>query len=187
MRQRDTLYFSPKYQFFAIDFNDPKKLIDMFSDRVYGFYINPARLLCKNGDGFASGLLCIVTIDFLSRIANPESEEVGKRIERWLRSNINEFNTADCARRFYKDFRCGLVHEGRIKPFGEFSFESKQMITLQDEIMRVNPGMLLEQIAQSFQAYLSRLIVDEKEFLKLQTCLKNDFNSEVIKNSRQEL
>lgn len=121
MRERDTLYFSPHYQFFAIDFNDPKKLVDVFADRVYGFYLNPAKLLSENSDGFACGLLCIATIDFLSRITYP-TEKVGDRMERWLRSNIKEFNTGDCARRFYEDFRNGLVHEGRIKPFGEFSF-----------------------------------------------------------------
>ena len=155
----------------------------MFADRVYGFYINPAKLLSQNNDGFgfACGLLCIATIDFLSRIAYPNEQKVGDRIEKWLRNNIREFNDDDCAMRFYEDFRCGLVHEGRIKPFGEFSFESKQLITLQDEIMRVNPGILLGKVIESFQNYINKLLVDKQEFLKLQKCLKSDFEFERLK------
>jgi hypothetical protein len=149
---------------------------------VYGFYLNPAKLLSQNDDdfGFACGLLCIATIDFLSRIAYP-NEKVGDRIEQWLRNNIKEFEMDDCARRFYEDFRCGLVHEGRIKPFGEFSFKAMQMITLQDEIMRVNPSILLEKVIESFQNYLNKLLADKQEFLKLQECLKSDFEFEVLK------
>ncbi len=79
MRERDALYFSPNYKFFDVKFNNPKELVNMFADRVYGFYINPAKLLCKNGHGFATGLLCVATIDFLSRITYPDYK-VGDRI-----------------------------------------------------------------------------------------------------------
>lgn len=72
MREEDKLHFSPKYIFADIDFDNKEKLIDAFNDRVYGFYLNPAKLLDNNRLGFACGLMCAATIDFLARLIYPD-------------------------------------------------------------------------------------------------------------------
>jgi hypothetical protein len=178
MREKDKLHFSPKYIFADLNFGDKDKTIDAFKDRVDGFYLEPAKLLDKKYMGFGCGLLCITTIDLLARLTYPRSK---KRIEDWLKNNIQEFQKVDFAERFYKDFRCGLVHEGRIKPFGEFSYEAKQIVTSEHNVIRINPHILLERIGQAFEEYLKKLENDPKEFNVFKNILKNDYNAEIMR------
>lgn len=90
-------------------------MIEAFEDRVNGFYLKPIEEFNKIGYGFASGIICVTTIDFLARIAIG-SDKVGERLRVWLKDNISAND--DLANRFSKDFRNGLVHEGRIKNCG---------------------------------------------------------------------
>jgi len=176
MREKDKLHFSPSFIFSELDFEDQENLIVAFKDRVYGFYLKPADLLCENGMGFACGLLCIATIDSLARLSYPKSNA---RIEDWLKNYIPEFQEADFAHRFYEDFRCGLVHEGRIKPFGEFSYESKQLVLSVQGIIRINPHLLLKRVIQAFEQYLTELKRDPNELQIFKTILKKDYETEV--------
>jgi len=183
MRAEDKLHFSPKYIFAELNFEDKEKLIEAFKDRVYGFYLNPAKLLNEEKFGFSCGLLCVATIDFLARIAFPK-EDVGERIKKWLKNNIDEFKKEDFARRFYKDFRCGLVHEGRIKNPGEFSYESKEIVSCEDKIIRINPGILLRKIGKAFERYLAELKKNPDAFNEFKIRLIQDFGEEVEREHR---
>ena len=178
MRAGDKLHFSPKYIFAELDFDNEEMLLKTFKDRVYGFYLDPAKLLDERKFGFGCGLLCVATIDSLARVVFPEKNEAGERIEEWLKDNIDEFKKEDFAIRFYKDFRCGLVHEGRIKNPGEFSYESTKIVSRDDEIIRINPGILLRKIEESFERYLSELEKNPNTFSKFKGRLKKDFGEE---------
>lgn len=178
MREEDKLHFSPKYIFGDIDFNNKEKLIDAFNDRVYGFYLNPAKLLDDNRLGFACALMCAVAIDFLARLVYPNFAP-GLRIRYWLKDNIPEFNNGDFAARFYEYFRCGLVHEGRIKNPGEFSYESSHVVAAEDGIVRINPSLLLKKIERALTEYLIKLQKDSVAFDNFRRCLKKDFETEV--------
>lgn len=178
MREEDKLHFSPKYIFGDIDFNNKEKLIDAFNDRVYGFYLNPAKLLDDNRLGFACGLMCAATIDFLARSIYPDFSSK-LRTKNWLKDNIKEFNDEDLAVRFYEDFRCGLVHEGRIKNPGEFSYESNHIVATKDGIVRINPSLLLRKIEHALTEYLAMLQRDSVAFDNFRRCLKKDFEAEV--------
>ncbi len=68
MKIGEMLYFSPKYKFSDLKWDDKKTLIEAFKDRVRGFYLEPARQLNDAKKGFATGVLCVTTIDFLARI-----------------------------------------------------------------------------------------------------------------------
>ena len=138
MRVNNILLFSPVYKFSDLNWDDEKILIGAFKDRVKGFYIEPAEKLNDDKNGFAAGILCVTTIDFLARITIG-ADNVGERIERWLSKCITEFNQNDpddrsrtLARRFYKEFRNGLVHEGRIKNCGQFSDNFNELIHMED-------------------------------------------------------
>jgi hypothetical protein len=170
LREGDKLHFSPKYIFADIDFDDRVKLINAFNDRAYGFYLNPAKLLDNNQLGFACGLMCAATIDFLARLIYQGSPSK-LRIENWLKDNIKEFNNENLAVRFYKDFRCGIVHEGRIKNPGEFSYQSNQIVTTKDGIIRINPGLLLRKIEHSLTEYLTMIQRDSAVFDNFRQCL----------------
>jgi len=43
MRIGDMLYFSPKYKFLDLKWDDKKTLTKAFKDRVEGYYIKPKR------------------------------------------------------------------------------------------------------------------------------------------------
>lgn len=85
MRIEDTIYFSPSFKFKDIDWENKDQLIEAFSDRVCGFYLNPAEKLNSNKDGFATGLLCIATVDFLARIAMEKEKDQAPELENGLR------------------------------------------------------------------------------------------------------
>ena len=185
MRVGDILYFSPKYKFSVLNWDDKKILVDAFKDRVKGFYIDPAEKLNNDKNGFAAGVLCVTTIDFLARITMG-SDNPGERIERWLRKYITEFNQMDSnnqnitlARRFCKEFRNGLVHEGRIKNCGQFSDDHSKLIHMEDRIMIINSALLLEAIKTSFETYMGRVENNTSLFHQFRCALIRDFGDDV--------
>jgi len=185
MRIGDILYFSPNYKFSVLNWDDKKILIDAFKDRVKGFYIEPAEKLNDDKNGFAAGVLCVTTIDFLARITI-RADNVGDRIERWLRKYITKFNQIDSnnrsrtrARRFYEEFRNGLVHEGRIKNCGQFSNNFSELIHMEDKIMVINSVLLLEAIKTSFETYMDNVENDTSLFHIFRCALIRDFWDDV--------
>jgi len=185
MRVNNILLFSPVYKFSDLNWDDKKILVDAFKDRVKGFYIDPAEKLNNDKNGFAAGVLCVTTIDFLARITIG-SDNAGERIERWLRKCITEFNQKDpddrsrtLARRFYKEFRNGLVHEGRIKNCGQFSDDHSELIHMEDRIMVINSALLLEAIKTSFETYMDNVENDTSLFHQFRCALIRNFGDDV--------
>jgi hypothetical protein len=185
VRIGDVVYFSPNYTFIDLKLDDKENLVSAFIDRVEGFYLAPARQLNEAGHAFASGSMCVATIDFLAKIQTGE-EKVGKRIEKWLTDNIPDFADPDpqnpnrtLARRFYEEFRNGLVHEGRIKNAGQFSFDYGNHIELLGPVMIVNPSILLERISEAFAHYMEDVSSDEVTFQILRCSLVLCFRTDM--------
>lgn len=184
MKVGDILYFSPNYKFNQIDWDNKEELIKAFKDRVDGFYLNPADDLNKKEYGFVAGLVCVTTIDFIARIS--VGGKVGYRFKKWLCKNIPHFNKKDpnnsnktLAKRFYDEFRNGLVHEGRIKDCGQFSYEFKDTISVNDGVMLINPEILLKDIKKAFEEYIREVKENQEAFGKLKEALKRDFQGDV--------
>jgi hypothetical protein len=162
VRIRDILYFSPKYKFIDLKWDDKDNLLKAFQDRVEGFYIEPTRKLNEEKKAFAAGVLCVATIDSLARIETG-LDKVGDRFEYWVKNNIEQFNRPNpdkpsqtLAYRFYDEFRNGLVHEGRIKNAGQFSHDRNELVNTvevngAESVMIVNPDCLLNAVATSFR------------------------------------
>jgi hypothetical protein len=177
MRIEDVIYFSPSFKFKDIDWNNKDQLIEAFRDRVCGFYLTPAEYLNSKKNGFATGLLCVVTIDFLARIAIRMGP--GPRIKEWIEGNIKEFKGKNhMCKKFLEDFRNGLVHEGRIKNVGQFTYDI-QRIYCDGDVMLINPDKFLNSIKKSFQNYVSDIKVDEEKFKKFKELLMDDFKKEI--------
>ena len=177
MKVGKILYFSPKYKFLDLKW-DKKTLIKAFRDRVEGFYLNPAKLLNEGKHAFGAGVLCVTTIDFLARITI-NSEKVGQRIKGWLTKNIpGDFNET-LAQRFYEEFRNGLVHEGRIKNCGQFSYDFSELVHQENGIIIVNSNLLLEKINDSFESYMTKVRTDNFTFQLFKCALMRDFQEDV--------
>ncbi|GBD98831.1 hypothetical protein BMS3Abin07_00858 [bacterium BMS3Abin07] len=185
MRIGDILYFSPKYTFSALQWDNKDCLIAAFRDRVEGFYLNPAEELNHRKYTFASGVMCVTTIDFLARIETCMNN-ARNRNEKWLKDNIEEFKGRDpskhsqsLASRFYDEFRNGLVHEGRIKNAGQFSYNFGELVKVEESAMIVNPGFLLKAIKGSFERFIDKVKSDDSAFRSLKCALLRDFRKEV--------
>lgn len=183
MRINDFLYFSPNYKFEDIDLNDKELLIDAFEDRVKGFYLEPASILNAQKKAFATGILCVTLIDSLSRL-HENQNNVGDRMAIWLINNIPEFNK-DLAKNFYKNFRNGLVHEGRIKNGCQFSCETNRLVHQEEEIVVINVDLLLKRIYYVFDLYITQLRNDHDKFRVLKKQIEGDFSKD-LKNSNDK-
>lgn len=177
MKINDILYFSSKYRYDQINFDNRDLLLDAFEDRVIGFYLRPAGFLNCNRDAFATGVLCVTTIDFLARISL-NCDKTGERIKKWLKDNIPEFDEY-LAERFYKDFRNGLIHEGRVKRGGQFSYQIGQLIYKEEDVVVVNPNLLLKSIYKAFESYLDVLKSNDVKF--------ESFKERLMKDTKKDL
>jgi hypothetical protein len=195
VRIRDILYFSPKYKFIDLKWDDKDNLLKAFQDRVEGFYMEPARKLNKEKKAFAAGVLCVATIDFLARIETG-LDKVGERFEYWVKDNIEQFNKPNpdkpsqtLAYRFYDEFRNGLVHEGRIKNAGQFSHDRNKLVEAvktngAESVMIVNPDYLLNAIATSLKGYLKKVKDEQFVFQAFRCVLIRDFQKDVKYTNR---
>lgn len=188
MRVGDVLYFSPKWRFMDMDLSKKDMVLDAFRDRLDGFYLNPAHKLAEGRNAFACGVLCSCAVDFLSQY-DSRVRKVGARIEAWLIANVDGMSRADTvdatrtlAQRFYSDFRCGLVHEGRIKNLGEFSFDYDKVIVTHKKLMIVNPKILLSKIRQGLGTYLHKVDAEPRMWNKLKRKLKAKFGVEIAES-----
>ena len=185
------LYFSPKYTFeevkTLIERDERNELIEAFKDRVYGFYLNPAKklneMVLKNKDNieysFSIILICSAVVDFLA-LFQSGVENSKERSKKWLENNIHEFKSnPELASKFYSWFRCGLVHEGRIKSGGQSSYEFGGLIYLEEgKYIKINPDNLLKEIEKAFESYINTLYENDEEFERFKALLYKKFVEE---------
>lgn len=166
------LYFSPVFRFSDLDVGDREKLVEALRDRLMGFYLAPASRLVDTGDAFAAGLLCCAAVGFVALCAGDDHPEI------WLCKNIGEFRgDKKLANRFWKCFRDGLVHEGRVRAFGQFSLEFPHLLNIDGPALVVNPRMLLEAIQKAFHGYFENL--DATQSARLIRRLQRYFGAEI--------
>jgi len=172
MRIGDVLHFSPRFRFSDLDIEDNQKLVEALRDRLFGFYLEPASRLLKTADAFAAGLLCCSAIDFVALCSGEGHPEA------WLRKNIPDFADDEAlAGRFWKSLREGLVHEARVKAFGQFSLDFPTLLNIVGPALVVNPQLLLGAIREAFTSYLEHL--DEARSARLVKRLRRYFQAEI--------
>lgn len=194
MKVGDYLYFSPNVKFRDLKWDEKEILINAFIDRVEGFYLKPAKKLDELKRGFATGVLCVTAVDFIARISTG-IKEPRERMVKWLNDNIEQFRGPDpensentIAYRFYKDFRNGLVHEGRIKRAGQFSYDfPNELLKVQKGIIIINPHFLLEAINKSFIEYMDKVEREGIAFQGFRSALEEDFREDVELSVRTDL
>lgn len=185
MRIEDGIYFSPNLKYSDVNYNQPEALIGAFRDRIKQYYIEPIKKLNADNDAFAAGLICVTTIDLLSRLKN-DIDEVRKRYVSWLVLEIPDFDlpvlrnqTVKVADLFYKQFRNGLVHEGRIKEGGQFSYLFGDLITMEENFLVINPRHLVEKIEISFDKYILDVKSKPEELKEFIKMIKRDYGADI--------
>lgn len=186
MRIEEEIYISPTDTFLDIKWDDSDKLISIFSNRIHGFYFEPAEKVNNEDHAFAAGLICLSLIDLFSNIQNG-SNTVGFNFKHWLKTNIQEFDEPDpdgqyqnLAHRFYKEYRNSLVHECRIRNAGQFSYDHENIIyfirNTERHIMVVNPKLLLSHLKEVFSDYIITIIENEIEYKKFERMMRINFS-----------
>lgn len=159
-------------------------LIDIFENRLMTFYIDPAKLMDDNRYAFAEGIMCVSAIDLLVRMQSGHTELTNSGIHfmKWMenympefkdnavyvsvydRRNRNTINIPKSIYDFYKDFRCGLVHEGRIKNGNQFIYVNESILVRKNgDIAEVNPKILLDRIIEISKKYIALLRISKSE------------------------
>ncbi|MDB4890453.1 MAG: hypothetical protein JWL61_2308 [Gemmatimonadetes bacterium] len=152
MRFEDGLYFAPGVRFIDLDLS-AADLADKWWSRIEGFYLSPARTAADAGAGFASGVLAVSALDAMARIV-VGSSQVRVRFKRFANENLPSFVADEAAEALWDQFRNGLVHEGRIKDGAEFTLESPVTLAQIDDVWRINPARLIDELTNAAESLL---------------------------------
>ena len=147
-------YFSPSYNVYIMRkevLPNPKLLCKAFRERVYEYYIKPA----KSISAFAQGVLCSTLIDFLAKILYP-NKGVGARIREFLVKNISF--SKENAKSFYYYVRNGLIHEGRVKCGCYLDNEIEKTVQITEGVLKFNPEMILKEVEIWLKNYLKKVV-----------------------------
>lgn len=178
MRIADELYFAPRIKFSDIALRNDSVLASQLYARLFGFYLEPAYILIDKRYAFAAGVIIVTCIDALSRFEFGTNVGTNKRFPDWCTSKLPSFKDG-YSQRFYKDFRNGLVHEGRVKKGGEFTFDRKQAVTASDETFSINPEFLIEEVVAALDEFTNRIVVNSEDAENLKNVIESDFEYEL--------
>lgn len=170
--------FAPCVPFRDLDLDGPN-LPDQFRERIYEFYLRPARVTAEAKYAFAAGLLVVASIDALSRLVSPE-QGVGQRFVHWMIEELPSFRNEGLSRQFYRDFRNGLVHECRIGGGGKFSLASQpQCVKVDGGVISVNVRLLIEEVEQALERFIHSIKSNLETRRKLSDTLRVEFASDL--------
>lgn len=176
------LYFAPGIKFGEADLNGPK-LPEQLERRIDEFYIEPAVECASRGHAFAAGVLLVNCIDALARFRYGDG--VGERFRKFTREELCSFKDDQFTKRFYREFRNGLVHECRLKNGGQFSLETGMTVQQAGGILLVNPRYLAMEVRAALRTYIDLLERDQVERARLADILKKDFAEDLALLQRE--
>ncbi len=125
MKIGEVIYFAKGIPFSQVDL-DGQRLLEQFQRRIKDLYIVPAQECADQEHPFAAGVLLVSCIDALARLRYGGG--VGERFKKFLRDYVDSFATDHLAKKFYDNFRNGLVHEARLKTGAQFSLELTETV-----------------------------------------------------------
>jgi len=163
--------FSPNCTFDDLKDAEIDKLIDAFIDRMKGWYFQPLKSLLgldtektKGDYDFISLAIECMLIDALAGYFYGIERNTGKcSFIVFLIENLG-FKSYKEAEKFYEDFRCGIVHETRIKKSGFVSRKEKfPHYWIVNDKLYVNPVKLFTELKSFFIWYCDKLLEEDKE------------------------
>ena len=182
MRDKKKLYFSKKILFREIDWDDKENLICQIKDRIFEFYLDPAKALGELDYGFGQCVLLCTVLEFLASFENEEGKSKGKHFQQVVQ-RIHGFDSKK-SRRFWRNYRNGLVHEGYIKGLDQLSFTQKEVVSLEQNIMVVNPQILHKKIEFLVYQFVSLITTEQEQYTSFLRIMKKKFAEDVDRSKR---
>jgi hypothetical protein len=102
---------------------------------------------------------------------------VNDRIKDFIRSleflkKQNAESQKIIAKLFDDYFRNGLIHEGRIKNFGQFSYDYNWLLNFENDFKMINPSLLLTEVDLYCRNYIQKIASDKSHYSLFITKLK---------------
>lgn len=203
-------YFSSAVRYSQIDWSDLDQIIDAFRQRIHDWYLDPATELAKNIHfAFSVMALNCLLIDTLSQFVSgknsskiPEfTDFIRKRLPEVYSSRLQpsirhydgkhkERELADVADALYYGFRCGILHQAHVLPYGgvvprasePVHIEASGLLRYKDSgldcpVVIVDPLTLLDDLSKSFEVYLDELKDRDPKNDSLRARFKDKFSS----------
>ena len=187
-------FFAPSYDVNKMRnevLTNPNSLSKAFRERIYEYYLKPAR----NLPAFPQGVLCFTLIDFLAKIIvtdinqikdyraffkdnfnknsyrDPKKIYVGERIVTFLVKDIKLFNHEDgyC---FYKYVRNGLIHEGRVKCGCYLDNTIEDVVQKTEGVLKFNPNIVVQELESWLKYYFQNVEKGKDTYEKLRDYVK---------------
>ncbi len=161
MKIGEEVFFAPGVTFVQLDL-DGIELPGQYRRRVEGYYLEPAELLINAGLGFAAGLLTVAAIEAMSRLyfgpnrLHRVTNRDFRTFARHLLPSFAEHKTADL---LWRNYRNGLVHEGRLKEGCQFELGRQTTFDLSGPSPVVDPARLVAEV----RAALEQLVKEMNE------------------------
>jgi hypothetical protein len=202
-------FFSSKVQYSEIEWSDLDQIVEAYRQRIQDWYLDPARELSKNIHfAFSVMALNCLLIDTLSQFmaGEPSSgdffkEFIQKRLpatySRKLKKPIEHFDgkgkqakaLEDMSSVLYHGFRCGILHQAHIPPYGGVVPGSEFAVVDGDyglvkykksgadcPSVMVDPLSLLDDLERAFETYLQDLKDRDPKNDPLRTNFKRKFS-----------
>lgn len=201
-------YFDKDRLYSQIDWSKLSDVIDAFQKMICDWYLNPAKELAKNGH-FAFSVMAIncLLIDTLSQFVNGVNASRRDLFKQFIRDKLptyslvltnsiqhndgtrNDVILNDVADVLYHGFRCGILHQAHITPYGlvdpgadsPVRQETAGYVKYKNSgsdcpSVVINPLKLLEDLTQVFEQYLRELKDPNPTYNPLRNKFKRKFS-----------
>jgi hypothetical protein len=204
---RANRYFDKDRQYSEIDWTNLDQVVDAFQKRIRDWYLDPAKELAKNGHfAFAVMALNRLLIDTLSQFAYGKDSSEANAFKQFIRDKLPHYSgtlsaiiqhndgkrdttLTDVADVLYHGFRCGILHQAHITPYGLVDPGANQPVRQETTgyvkykgsgsdcpAVVVNPLRLLEDLAKVFDGYLKDLKDRDPKHNQLRANFKDKFS-----------
>ena len=151
MRIGDVSYFAPDIPFSAVDLTG-ETLPDQLLARIEGYYLGAADHCVRQGFAFAAGLIVVACVDAMAAFAhgpNRESRRSHDDFRAFARTRLRSFKPRANAELLYSDYRCGLVHEARLKNGAQFALGLDRTLNFEGLFPVIDAARLLSEVREA--------------------------------------
>ena len=180
--------FSPTINYKELDDAKLNELIDAFQDRMESYYFKAFFILQEaTHQGFMEMAIACIVLDglagfyyglkgdtssekykeFLNEVIPQTANKIDSEIIQEIKKIGENKNISTLADAIYDAYRCGIIHETRIKAYGKIgALDGPDFYTWIKNKLIIDPGKFMKRIETFFYKYLEQLRNDNEILIK---------------------